>query len=120
MKFIPIILLFIFISLMTQAGEFTGAGKAIDSVLAKHQLSIKELKRSGFKVLDGEITGAGKLVDLSQVHSVVTDKDYIQLNQASDFIYKVGSPAKFIADLEAIEFNQKIIPTKKVKAYFVK
>ena len=99
----------IFMTLMltlgvTQAGEVTGAGRAIE-VLAAHNMSVQQLKQQGLKVLLGEVTGAGKSINLDRINAVVTKNKVFKMNHATHVEFKNPSAAKALRDVKHLEFN---------------
>lgn len=94
------------------AGEFTGAGQAIN-VLKAHNLSVPQLKKQGFKVLLGEITGAGKKLDLDRINLIITNKFVFDMSRASHIQFIHPSQAKSLSDVEHLEFSQMLVkPTE--------
>lgn len=100
------------------AGEVTGAGAA--KLLAKHQYDVKVLKKTGHKVLFGELTGAGKRMNLDRVKLILTKKKVYDLNQADHVQFKHPSAAKALIDVDHLEFGNQKIKSTSIEAMVVK
>jgi hypothetical protein len=115
-KLILICTLFSTLNISLIAGEFTGAGAVVESVLKRNNLSMAGLRRDGFKVLLGEVTGAGKAVPLDALKFIVTKKDLMPMSEVTHINFKSPSAAKNLSDIKALEFNLKRVSAGNIKA----
>lgn len=116
------LILLIFSILLIQnisAGEFTGAGKQINQVLRAHNLTPKQIKAQGMKIVKGEVTGAGKAVNLQDVYAVVTKTDLIKMTDVDHIEFIHPSEAKAMKDVKRLESAAKKVKKKDILAVIV-
>ena len=118
--FLKLICITLFYTSTLMAGEFTGAGAVVESVLQKNNLSIAKLQNEGFKVLLGEVTGAGKSVPLDALEYVVTKKELMRMNDVTHINFKNPSAAKALGDIRGLEFNGKRVSIGKIQGVVFK
>lgn len=115
MKNLILIICLVF-SFFSFAGEVTGAGKEIDNVLAKSNLSREKLKSLGLKL--GEVTGAGK-IHVDTLEMIVTNDQVISMDDVVHLEFKNPSNGQMVSEIEYFDIASSSFGAK-VKLHQVK
>ncbi|MCP4915229.1 MAG: hypothetical protein GY909_19065 [Oligoflexia bacterium] len=119
MKSLIIVIFSILLMTNISAGEFTGAGKQINEVLKAHNMSAKQLKAQGMKIVRGEVTGAGLTVNLQDVFAIVTKTDLIKMSEVDHIEFVHPSEAKAMKDVKRLDSATKKVNKKDILAVIV-
>ena len=112
----------IFISMITMssfAGEVTGAGKVVDSVLKRSGLNKERLQIAGLQVKMGEVTGAGR-IHVDDLSHIVTKKEVLSVDNIQHVEFVNPSQGKFTGEVKSFIFPEVKVKKKTVLAYIVK
>lgn len=114
MKNLILLILLFFISLTgLKAGEFTGAGAAVQRLLQYHRMDVREIQAQGLKI--GEVTGTGKRVFTENVVQFVTPKEVISNSRISHIEFKASGRARTVSDILSVEYRGKKIKAQNLK-----
>jgi hypothetical protein len=108
-----------------QAGEFTGAGKAVMDLLERNNIVVAELQRSGHEVISGEFTGAGKRLNFGRVSMLVTGDEVIP-SQDVDAVFTAQGGlrpiprAQAMGDVNSFEAYGKSYKLGQIKGLVIK
>lgn len=111
------LIFFLILSFKAFSGEVTGAGKEIDGILAKSNLSRAKLEQMGLKL--GEVTGAGK-IHVDTLEMIVTEKSVVSMNNIIHLEFKNPSSGQMVSEVNSFATASDTILKQKIKAYIYK
>lgn len=114
------IMILLLISGVLYAGEFTGAGQELSSLLQARGLSISKLQNDGHQIIVGEFTGAGREIEVDRIRYFSTAKAIYPQQEVIHYQYKYPSDSRSFGDLLALEVQTKNINAREIRAIIFK
>jgi len=118
MNKLALIFILLMISFFSEAGETTGAGKEVQTILMANNYSTKRLNDLGLSVRLGEVTGAGK-VHVDDLRMLVTKKGIYQVDNLHGIEFNHPSAGKFVKEIKKFSFPAETVKKNKVLAYII-
>jgi len=101
-----------------EAGEVTGAGRQVQTILSNHNFTPQRLQSMGLTVKLGEVTGAGR-VHVDDVRMLVTNKGVYEVDNLHNIKFKHPSAGKFVSEVKSFDFPTRKLKKSQVLAYIL-
>lgn len=118
MKKIALIIFVVLMSNVVFAGEVTGAGRQVQDVLGKANLTRVKLSQMGLKVKLGEVTGAGK-IHVDDIALLVLKNNVVNMNQVQHIEFVHPSQGKYVGEVNSFTVSNESIKKSNILAFIV-
>ena len=118
MRPLTLIIVIMILSNVVWAGEVTGVGRQVETILKKAQLSKLKLKEMGLKLKMGEVTGAGK-IHVDDIALLVMKNKVVNFKSVDYIEFSHPSQAKFVSEVDSFSIDGKPFTRSKILAYII-